>query len=146
MQCFPNGIKTLLHRISLCKVVWSLSANIAQIFQLHNVILKVLRQHWTGFFLYSVALSLTGNIAYGFDLCNVVSRILRQNCTDFFLIQCSTEPLRQHCIGFSPVEFFSKSIQTTFHRNLSYGKSSEAFWVTLHKVFTRAICMYVKFI
>ena len=71
---------------------------------------------------------------------------IKPNCTGFFLIQCSTEPLRQHCIGFSPVEFFPKSIQTTFQRNLSYGKSSEAFWVTLHKVFTRAIYMYVKFI
>ena len=51
VQCCPKSIKTTLNRIfSLCKIVWSLS-DIAQGFDLCNVVPRVLRQHCTKFFL-----------------------------------------------------------------------------------------------
>ena len=54
-------------------------------------------------------------------------------------MQCYLEPFGQHCLGFSAVQCFPKSIKTTLHRTFSYAMLSGAFRTTLHKVFTRVM-------
>ena len=77
-QCCPKTIKTTLNRIySWVMFFWRLLSNIAQGFYLCNVVPRVLRQHWTGFF------SVQHSIAPGFYLCNVVPVVLRQHWTVF---------------------------------------------------------------
>ena len=66
VQCCPKSIKATLNRIFSCAMLfWSLLDNIAQGFYLCNVAPRVLRQHWTGFFLFNVVWSFLGNIAQG---------------------------------------------------------------------------------
>ena len=53
VQCCPKSIKTTMNKIFfLCNVVCSLLGNIVQSFYWCNVVPRVLRQHWTGFFLW----------------------------------------------------------------------------------------------
>ena len=74
----PGASRATLHRVSICamlskeyynniaqdfflyKVVWSISGNIAQGFQLCNVVQRVLRQHCTRFFLMQCCLKPLG--------------------------------------------------------------------------------------
>ena len=58
---------TLNGKFFVCKVVWSLSDNIAQGFYLCNVVARVLRQHCTGFFLIQSYLERLGKDCIGFS-------------------------------------------------------------------------------
>ena len=71
-------IKTILQRIFLCNVVWSLSDSNAHGFCLRNVFAGVLQR--TGFFPLQCCLEPLGqHIVQGFYLCNAVPRVLRHH-------------------------------------------------------------------
>ena len=117
-------------------VVWRFLGNIARSFYPHKVFQKVLRQHWTGFFLVQRCLGHIGQHCTRFlpVQCRPKS-IMKTKLNRIFPVHCCYEPQGQHCIGFSPVQFCSKSIKTTWNRIFSceilYGVS----WATLHKAF-----------
>ena len=54
-------------------------------------------------------------------------------------MQSCLERLEQHCIGFSAVQCYPKSIKTTLDKIFSDAMLSEAFQITLHWVFTCAM-------
>ena len=169
VQCCPKSIRTTLNRIFfLCNVVWSLLDNIAQSLYLRNVVPRVLRQHWTGFFpmqccpktgfslvqccpksikttlnkIFSSAMLCGASwtiLHKSFYLCNVVPRVLRQHWTGIFPLQCCLEPLGQHSTKFLPVKCCPKSVKTTLKVIFSCPTFSEASLTKLHKVFTCAM-------
>ena len=134
---------------------------------------RVLRQHYTEFFLCKVVSSLSDNIAWSFGLCMLsqesiktklhkifsygnlsgassttwyrvltcvmLSQNIKTNCTGFFLIQCCLEPLRQYCIGFCPVQCCPKGIKITLHRFCPDANLSGASRTTLNRVLTCAM-------
>ena len=65
--------------------------------------------------------------------------ILHTFAYNTFFMQFCLEPLGQYCIGFSPVQCYSKSIKTTLNRIISYAMLSRATQTTLHKILTCAM-------
>ena len=53
-------------------------------------------------------------------------------------MQSCLEPLGQHCVGFSAVQSYPKSIKTILHRIFSYALLPGASQILLHKVLTCA--------
>ena len=114
----------------MCSVVWSLLDNIAQGFYLCcNVVPRVLRQHWTGFFSCNGVWRTLHKV---FTCVMLFQRVLRQHWRKFFpFIQCCLEASGQHCTRLLPVQCCPKRIKMTLNRIFSCAMLSGASRTTL---------------
>ena len=71
--------------------------------------------------------------------CEMLSQDYQDQIAQDFFIQCCSEPLGQHYIGFLPVQCCLKSITATLNRIFSYTMLYGATQTTLHKILTYAM-------
>ena len=137
-QCQMNTLRTTLHWVFSCAMLSGVSwATLHRFFT--NVVPRVLRQHWTGFYPLLCCLESQEQHYIRFFQCNVVTEVLRQYCTCFFPVQYCLEALEQHWTRFLPVQCCPKRNKTTLNRIFSCVMWSRASRTTLHRVFTSAM-------
>ena len=111
MQCCTKGIKTTLNKIfSYAILSWSISDNIALGFDLRNVVPRVLRRDWTGFFLTECCLEHLG-----------------QHCMGFCPVQCCPKSIKTTLNRIFSYTMLSEASQTTLHRALTCAMLSQEY-------------------
>ena len=111
--CNASIAKTLNTIFSFTVLSGATWTTLHKVFFPHNVVPKVSRQLWTGFFPVQCCLELLWQQYLGFYLCNVFPRVLKQYWTGIFLVQCCLKSLGQHYKRFFLVQYCPRSIKAT---------------------------------
>ena len=143
----------------MCNIDWSLLNNIGQGFYLHNVVPRVLRQHWRRFFLYNVAWSLLDNMAqdYFSYFAQCCRKKIKTTLKKIFLVPCCLQPqgryigfflwnifpraLRQHSTRFFIVQCYWQPLGQHCTRLLPVQCCPKSITTTLNWIFPMQYCL-----
>ena len=108
---------------------------IAQGFYLRDVVPRVLRQHWTEFFLPMLSGASRAKLCRVFT-CAMLSQNIKTTLNRIFPAHCCYEPQRQYWTRFCPCAGFSRVSETTLHKVLTVQWRVKSIKRTLHRIFS----------
>ena len=113
-------------------------------FHLCNVVPRALANIEQNFLFCIVVWTLKEIIACCVYLCNVVSGVLRQHWIGFFPVQCCLKLLGEYCLRFLPVQSCPKSIKTRLVRIIPVQYWLKRIMTTLKRIFSCAMFLELQ--